>query len=148
MKKNLLIILLLLSQQIFAQKVGRITLTMGSADVITYEADKTLLINISKDGNIIGWGIEDSWGKLLKYMGREAYYSSTDDSAFRGKIKYIGMFQITYYASYDDQILKGKIKSIGSANFDYYMSFEDEAIRGKIKDIGATAFSYYPSFDN
>jgi hypothetical protein len=144
-----IIILLFVSAQIFAQKVGRITLLSNEqGDIITFEPDKTLLINFSKDGKILNWGTEDSWGKLLNYMGREDYYTATDDSAFRGKVRYIGQFQIAYYASYEDPLLRGKIKSIGYSNFDYYMSFEDEAVRGKIKNIGATPFSYFSSSDN
>ena len=151
MKKSIFLIWLVLvsAPLLFAQKVGRITLAMdNNADIITYEADKTLLINFSKDGKILNWGTEDNWGRLLNYMGRVDNYTAAEDSAFRGKVKYIGAVQITYYASYDDKELSGKIKSIGSANFDYYRSFEDEAIRGKIKSIGATSFSYYPSVDN
>jgi hypothetical protein len=144
-----IIMLLVASAQLFAQKIGRITLSSSEkSDIITYEADKTLLINFSKDGKILNWGTEDHWGKLLDYMGRVDYYTATDDSAFIGKVKYIGQFQITYYASYDEEILRGKIKSIGYNNFDYYMSFEDESVKGKIKNIGATPFSYYSSVDN
>jgi len=133
----------------YGQKLARITLFANSnSDIITIEADQGLLINFSKEGNIISWGVEDYWGRLLKYMGRVDYYTANDDVVFRGKVRYIGLTQITYYASYDNDALKGKIKTVGSNNFDYYPATEDEATKGKIKSIETTPVSYYSSFDN
>ena len=143
------LITFVLCTAMFAQNVTRITLfANSSSDVITCQAEQNLLINISKDGNIIDYGVEDYWNRLLKFMGRIEYYSANDDQAFRGKVRYIGPTQITYYASYDNDALKGKIKSIGSNVFDYYGAFEDEAVKGKIKLIGALQLSYFTSFDN
>ena len=150
MKRYILLSMLVCaSVQGLCQKLGRITISSSEqSDILTYQPDKTLLINFSKDGKILNWGTEDNWGKLLDYMGRVEYYSPTDDSAYRGKVKYIGQYQISYYASYDDFTMSGKIKSIGSSNFDYYRSFEDKSVKGKIKSIGTLSLSYYSSVDN
>ncbi len=140
----------------FAQSLARITIDNSSnSDIISFLVDETVLINVSEDGKIIEWGTEDRTqrgdmypGILEKYMGKEEYYPSTDNEAYRGKIKYIGRALITYYSSDENEALKGKVKSIGSNVFDYYMSYDDPAFKGKLKDAGTVSFTYYRSFDN
>ncbi len=138
----------------FAQNLAQVTIdnTSNSA-VISFLVDGNVLVNISKEGNIIDWGIEYKTpatgiypGKLLKYMGREEYYGATDNEASRGKIKYIGSAGITYYSSYENEEFAGRVKSIGSNQLDYYQSYEDKAFKGNIKNAGPFLFTYYGSF--
>ena len=109
---------------------------------------------MSKDGNIIDWGIEYNTVRtgiypiLLKYMGREEYYSPTDNEAYRGKIKYIGRTLITYYSSYENEEFRGRVKTIGPNLLDYYASYENNAFKGNLKNAGAVSFTYYGSFDD
>jgi hypothetical protein len=139
-----------------AQKISNITLTgYGSREVISFLTSDRVYLQLSKDGRINEWGIDFGigrpgyWpGRLDKYMGRVEYYSSNEDQAFRGKVRYIGLTLITYYGSNEEASSVGKIKSIGNINFDYYGNYEDAAIKGLIKNIGGTTFSYYASYDN
>src|SRR4051812_47807961 len=114
-KLNLAIVFTFLLTQGFAQKLVEVTIdNRSSSNTISFLVDETVMVNMGKDGNIIDWGIEYNTvrtgvypGKLLKYMGREEYYSSTDNEAYRGKIKYIGRTLITYYSSYENEEFKG-----------------------------------------
>jgi len=140
----------------FAQKLAQVTIdNRSNAAIISFLVDETVVLNINKDGNIIDWGIEYNTvrtsiypAKLLKYMGREEYYSSTDNEAYRGKIKYIGRTLITYYSSYENEEFRGKVKNIGPNLFDYYPSYDDKAFKGNIKNAGSVSISYYSSFDD
>jgi len=138
------------------QRLAQITLSgSGSADIITFITEDAIIINMTKDGKIIDWGIDGSKGRyyndpgrLDKYMGRIEYYSANDNEDFRGKVKYLGRTAFTYYSSSENETFKGKVKSIGINQIDYYTSYDDEAFRGKIKNAGTVSFSYYSSFDN
>ncbi|HMJ47200.1 MAG TPA: hypothetical protein VK498_07705 [Ferruginibacter sp.] len=138
------------------QKLSRITLSgSGNLEKIAFELGEYVIINISKDGNLINWGVDNYIGrgenymdKLSEYTGKTGYYSELDNEAFRGKLKFIGMTYFTYYASYDDEMLRGKIKTIGKTTLDYYSSYENESYKGLFKSIGPMAVTWYGSFDN
>lgn len=140
-----------------AQTFSRVTFTRdGNLDFLSISLDGNVLLFLDKDGSIKKWGYDrfgargqDNYSdELDPYVGRVDYYTQNDDPAFRGKIKYIGSYQLTYYASYDQEYLRGKLKSIGSISFDYYTSFDDNAFRGNIKSIGQNSVTWYSSFDN
>jgi hypothetical protein len=149
-------ILTVLLSPVFAQSLAQITIdNRGNSDIITFLVDETVLVNMTKDGKIIDWGIEENTGRtnmypgmLGKYMGKEEYYPSTDNEAYRGKVKYIGRTAFTYYTSDDGEALKGKVKTIGINVLDYYMPYDDAAFRGNLKNAGSLTFTYYRSFDN
>ncbi len=158
MKKLLLILLLACTTRSFAQKIDFIVLGGYGATQTFYYSPGTsdkVLIALSKDGSIAEFGTEYPKefygyypGKLQKYMGRIEYYSQTENEAFRGKIRYIGLTQITYYGSYDEEALRGKVRTIGSTQFNYYASYDDAAIKGNIKTVGSTAIKWCPSYEN
>jgi len=139
-----------------AQKISRITLAgNGNLEKIAFELGEYVVVNITKDGKLINWGVdnyigrgENYYDKLTEYTGKTGYYSERDNEAFRGNLKFIGRTYFTYYASYDDEMLKGKIKSIGSISFDYFPSYENESYRGNLKNIGPLAVTWFSSFDN
>jgi hypothetical protein len=138
------------------QKIDLVTLTgYGAKEAFYYETADRISIVLTKDGNIAEYGTQYDKGifgyypgRLMKYMGRVDYYSQSENEAFRGKVKYIGLTMITYYGSYDEAALQGKVRSIGSTQIDYYLSFEDASIKGNIKTIGGTPFTYCSSFEN
>ncbi len=139
----------------FTQKLAQITIdNRGNTDIVTFLVDEVVVVNMTKDGKIIDWGTEYTtvrtgiYPKLEKYMGREEYYPSTDNDAYRGKIKYIGRTLITYYSSDDNDALKGKVKTIGTILFDYYKDYDNEAFKGNIRNAGSVPFTYYSSFDD
>ena len=172
------LILTFLFRPAFAQDVAQITIdNRGKQDIITFLVDASVVMNMTKDGKIIDWGTEyttvrtGTLPRMDKYMGREEYYPTTDNEAYRGKVKYIGRTLITYYTSddreelkgkvktvgntlltyygdYDDAAFKGYLKNAGSLSFTYYSSFNDEFYKGKIKSVGSTTLSYYGSFDD
>ena len=137
-----------------AQRISKITISgTGNTEMISIQTDDAV-INLTPDGTMINYGVEyeservTGYTRIEPYMGRVDMFSTYDDKAFQGKVKYLGKTAITYYASYEDAVLQGKIKSIGSLMIDYYMPYEDEAFRGKIKDIGSSALTYFSNFDN
>ena len=139
----------------FAQNLAQITIdNRGSQDIITFLIDESVIVNLTKDGKIIDWGLEYTtavtsvYPRLEKYMGREEYYPSTDNEAYSGKIKYIGRTLITYYTSDDNQSLKGKVKTIGNIIIDYYTDYDDAAFKGYLKNAGTVPFTYYSSFND
>lgn len=142
----------------FAQKLAQIIVTnSGNSNVISFLVDETVFVNITPEGKIIDWGVENSLrskyyypypAKLDKYMGKEEYYPATANDGSREKIKYIGRTIITYYSSDENEKWTGKLKSIGPIFFDYYNSYEDSLSRGKIKNAGQVLFTYYGSFDD
>ncbi len=140
----------------FGQRLAQITIdNRGNSDIISFLADETVIVNLTKDGKIMDWGIENNTirnnsypGRLDKYMGKEEYYPSTDNEAYRGKVKYIGRTLFTYYTSDDKEALKGKVKTIGTNFLDYYTAYDDDAFRDNLKNAGPFSFSYYSSFDN
>ncbi|MEO8764396.1 MAG: hypothetical protein ABI416_08915 [Ginsengibacter sp.] len=150
------ILLTCLLSPAFCQKVAKITIdNRGNADIISFLVDETVIVNLSKDGKIIDWGIENNTvraniypGRLDKYMGKEEYFPATDNEAYAGKVKYIGRTPFTYYTASDGESLKGKVKTIGTSLLDYYMPYDDPAFRGFIKTAGPVTFTYYRSFDN
>jgi hypothetical protein len=140
----------------FTQRVAKITIdNSGNSDIISFLVDETVIVNMSKDGRIIDWGIENNTlrtniypAMLEKYMGKEEYYPPTDNEGYRGKVKYIGRTAFTYYTSDDDKSLRGKVKTIGTNVLDYYMPYDDPAFKGYLKDAGPVSFTYYRTFDN
>lgn len=158
MKK--LFILLAASFMAFAgngQNLAKVTITQtGNIEKFSFGLRENVMLNISKDGNILDWGVDRYAGRLQEtkpgfldpYQGRVEYYTESDNEAFRGKVKSIGGVYITYYPSSAEDGLAGKVKSVGPNKFDYYKSFENEAFRGNIKSAGQTAFSWYSSYDN
>ncbi len=138
-----------------AQNLAQITIgNRGNQDVITFLVDEAVAVNMKKDGKIIDWGIERTYQRtgiypiLEKYMGKEEYYPSTDNEAYRGKVKYIGRTLFTYYTSSDNEALKGKVKTIGTNILDYYRDYDDSAFKGNLKNAGPVSFTYYSSFDD
>ena len=138
-----------------AQNISRITIAGGNiAFVIGLDENVSLYLN--KDGTISKWGfdkyaaagVENYRDAVDPYQGRTEYYTAMDDTAYRGKIKYIGKYKFTWYASYDIASMRGKVKSIGSIVFDYYQAYENEAFRGNIKTFGQKELAWYSSFDN
>lgn len=156
MKKFLSVAFLLISLKGMAQKLDFIVLGgYGATQTFYYTTSDKTIIAITKDGNITEFGTEYPKefagyypGRIQKYMGRVEYYAATENEAFRGKIRYIGLTQITYYASYDEEALRGKIKSIATSQFDYYASYDDAAVKGNLKNIGGIAITYCPSYEN
>jgi hypothetical protein len=154
-KLYFVIILTFLLPQVFAQRLAKITIdNSGNSDIITFLVDETVLVNLTKDGKIIDWGIENNAisniypGRLDKYMGKEEYYPATDNEAYRGKVKYIGRTLFTYYTADEGEALKGRVKTIGSNLLDYYMPYDDPAFKGNLKDAGPVSLTYYRSFEN
>jgi hypothetical protein len=137
-----------------AQKLHKITLGVNSqSTIISYLVDDVIIVNLSTDGKIIEYGLENNTGRgylerLEKYMGRVEYYDSTENEAVRGKVKYLGRTSITYFASTENEFLKGKIRTMNTIPFDYYGAYENEALRGRIRSAGPITFSYYSSYDN
>ncbi len=139
-----------------AQKLVKVSLQNdGHFDRLSFDLGESVLLHISKDGQIIKWGVDRYTGRddnyldlLDEYTGKTGYFAPTDDSAFRGKLKFIGRTYFTYYASYENAQLQGKLKSIGNINIDYYMPYENEAYRGYIKNLGQQLLTWYSSFDN
>ncbi len=138
-----------------AQNLAQITIgSRGNQDIITFLVDEAVVVNITKDGKITDWGIERTYQRtgiypiLEKYMGKEEYYPSTDNEAYRGKVKYIGRTLFTYYTSNDNEALKGKVKTIGTNILDYYRDYDDAAFKGNLKNAGPVTFTYYSSFDD
>lgn len=159
MKKLFLIpLLLVVVTSTFAQKLAQLILTnTGSSNIISFLVDETVFVNVTPDGKIIDWGIENNTRrqynynypvKLDKYMGKEEYYPETANDGSRGKIKYIGRTAFNYYSSNENENLTGKLKSIGPVFIDYYAIYEDATFRGNIKNAGSIFFSYFSSLDD
>lgn len=149
------LILTFLLTPAFAQNLAQITIgNRGNQDIITFLVDETVVVNMTKDGKIIDWGIEFTYQRtgiyprLEKYMGKEEYYPSADNEAYRGKVKYIGRTLFTYYTSSDNEALKGKVKTIGTNIVDYYRDYDNAAFKGNLKNAGPVTFTYYSSFDD
>lgn len=145
-----------LNQPLQAQKITKITLlSNGQFERVSFDVGESVIIHLSKDGQVIKWGV-DIYGsrddnykdRLEDYTGKTGYYGPSVDSAFRGKLQFIGRTYITYYPSYENVLLQGKIKSIGNIAIDYYLAYENEAYRGFIKNVGSSLFTWYSSFDN
>ena len=137
-----------------AQRLSKVTLANASiVESITIATDDAVII-LNQTGTILNYGVEyfsekiPNYARIENYAGKVENYTTYDDKAYQGKLKYLGRAAVTYYASYDLPNLQGKIKSIGSLVFTYNQDFEDEALKGKIKAIGTTAFNYYSSFEN
>ena len=157
MKKILLVsFLVALIQPLTAQQLAKISiLNDGNFDRLSFDLGESVLLHVSNEGEIIKWGVDIYAGRddnysdrLDEYTGKTGYYGPTDDSAFRGKIKFIGRTYFTYYASYEHEILKGRLKAIGNMNIKYYLDFEDAEYRFLIKNVGRYLFTWYGSFDN
>ena len=149
---------LLLATFSFAQKLAQIIVAnYSNSNIISFIVDETIFVNITPDGKIIDWGVENKmWQqynynyppRLEKYMGKEEYYPSTANDGSRGKVKYIGRTSFTYYSSAENERWTGKLKTIGPLLFDYYASYEDTAFRGNIKNAGPFLFTWFSSFDD
>lgn len=137
-----------------AQVARQITMDIqGNSPVISFLVDESIIVNISQEGTILDFGIENNsvynyHFKLDKYMGRVDHYSANDNEAFQGKIKYIGRTLFTYYSASENDMFRGKIKTIGTIRFSYFTGYDDEAFRGKIKEAGLLSFNWYGSIDN
>jgi len=138
-----------------AQNIAQVTIdNRGKQDIITFLVDESVVVNMTKDGKIIDWGKEYTtpitgiYPRLEKYMGREEYYSPTDNEAYRGKVKYIGRTPLTYYTADDKESLKGKLKTIGTIFLDYYTDYDDVAFRGFLRNAGSVPITYYSSFND
>ena len=154
-KFSFVILFIFLSFGLLAQNLAQITIdNRGNNDIITFLADGTVAVNLSKDGKIIEWGLEYTipqtgiYPRLEKYMGKEEYYPSADNEAYAGKVKYIGRTLFTYYTSSDNEALKGKVKTIGITMLDYYREYDNAAYKGNLKSAGGVMFNYYSSFDD
>jgi hypothetical protein len=157
MKKLLAVIVIpFFMLPLMAQKIAKISLqNNGHFDRVTVELGEAVVLHLSKTGQIVKWGVDIYTGRddnykdrLDEYTGKTGYFAPTEDSAYRGKIKFIGRTYLTYYASYENEWLQGKIKSIGNLSIDYYQAYENEAYRGNIKNAGPLLFAWYPSYDN
>ena len=154
-KLYLILIFTFLLAPAFAQNLAQITIdNRGKQDILTFLVDEFVVVNITKDGKIIDWGTEYTspqtgvYPKLEKYMGREEYYPSTDNEAYRGKVKYIGRTLFIYYTSDDNEALKGKVKMIGTNLLDYYTEYDDAAFKGYLRNAGPVSFTYYGSYND
>jgi hypothetical protein len=154
-KLYLILIFTFLLTPAFAQNLAQITIdNRGKQDILTFLVDEFVVVNITKDGKIIDWGTEYTspqtgvYPKLEKYMGREEYYPSTDNEAYRGKVKYIGRTLFIYYTSDDNEALKGKVKMIGTNLLDYYTEYDDAAFKGYLRNAGPVSFTYYGSYND
>ncbi|MEQ1553611.1 MAG: leucine-rich repeat protein [Ferruginibacter sp.] len=138
-----------------AQQIAKVTInSTGVTEKISIGLDEGVLLNISLDGNLIDYGVEyfsekyAGFSRMEPYIGRTEMYTTFDNKAYQGKLKYIGKYAVTYYASFDAESLQGKIKSIGTLMFNYYLPFEDASLKGKIKTIGTNNITYYSSYEN
>lgn len=149
-------LLLFVLQAAAAQRLVKVSLlNSGEFERATFDLGESVLLHLSKDGQILKWGVDiyanrdDNYtDRMEEYTGKTGYFAPTDDSAFQGKIKFIGRTYFTYYASFENELLKGKVKSIGNIPIDYYQHYENEAFRGKLKNIGQSLVTWYSSFDN
>lgn len=157
MKKSFfLIIILFFSVLANAQKLAQVSfLDNRNLSFFTLQDDQGVLIRLSVDGKLLEWGSEVMADRgyyyaprLLPYMGRIEYYGNDVDSAFRGKVKSIGISSITYYGSNDEAMKKGKVKMLGMLNFDYYAAYDEKSMQGKLKFIGGLLLDYYRGYEN
>lgn len=157
MKKILLIISLWLAVGcVYSQQLSQVTFSGGAnLTSIAFIADQNVLIRISEDGKLIGWGIEVMAQRynfyapeLQPYLGRVDYYGPEGDSVSRGKVKSIGTCFLTYYGHYETPEKVGKIKTIGSLPLDYYSRYDNTALKGKLRFVGSFNLEYYSSFEN
>ena len=101
-----------------AQNLAKVTITdLGNIEKLSFGLRENVLLNISKDGNIMDWGVDRYAGRLQEskpgvldpYQGRVEYYTESDNEDFRGKVKSIGGIFITYYPSSAEDGFSGKI---------------------------------------
>lgn len=138
-----------------AQRLNKVTMTEnGDLQSIAVELDENVVVNLTPTGDVGEYGIDIYKGRtdrmqerLEQFTGKVDRYSDMVDEAFRGKIRYIGMRELTYYSSTEDPELAGKLKSIGTSRVEYYTKYDEVALRGKIKRIGSNDILYYSSFD-
>lgn len=150
--------LILLATSAVAQKIEHIIVGNSShSNIISFLVDGTVFVNITPEGKIIDWGVENSLrsqyhfpypAKLDKYMGKEEYYPETAAEGSAGKVKYIGRTSFTYYSRAENERWAGKVKTIGPLILDYYAAYEDTAFRGNIKNAGTVTFTFYSSLDD
>jgi hypothetical protein len=139
-----------------AQELSQVTFSGGTTfSFFTFKTEQNVLIRISEEGKVLEWGTDPGPGRyytdtrrLLPYAGRVEYYGQEADSAFRGKVRYIGTCAFTYYSKFENNTKAGKLKTLGRTAFDYYDNFENTAFTGKIKSAGSLSVSFYSSFDN
>ena len=138
-----------------SQRLNKVTMSeSGDLQSIAVELDENVVVNLTPTGDVGEYGIDIYKGRtdrmqerLEQFTGKVDRYSDAVDEAFSGKIRYIGMKELTYYASFEDVELAGKLKSIGTARIEYYSKYDEVALRGKIKRIGSNDILYYSSFD-
>ena len=148
-------VLLLTFSMADAQRLNKVTMSeSGELQSIAVELDENVVVNLSPTGEVGEYGIDIYKGRtdrmqerLEQFTGKVDRYTDMVDEAYSGKIRYIGMKELTYYASFEDVDLAGKLKSIGTARIEYYNKYDEVALRGKIKRIGSNDILYYSSFD-
>ena len=139
-----------------AQVINSISLSSGGDfETVAFDVGDGVIVHLSKTGTLVRWGAiafanrnNNFPERLEAYTGKADFFVSTSDSAFRGKIQFIGRTYFTYFSSFENQYLAGKVKTIGNITFDYYREFENESFKGNVKSIGGQAVSWYPSFEN
>ena len=157
MKRSILLIAaLFVFGYCFPQRVAQVSLSgNGSAPVISFLVDGTLIINLSKDGRIVEFGQEYNKqsmnyypGRLQPYLGRTDNYPADANEGYKGKLRDAGSVVITYYTAEENEFLKGKVKAIGTLPIEYYPKYDNDAFKGNIKNAGAISFEWFSSFDN
>ncbi len=156
MKKICLAIFILSAFTTYAQRLGQVSFPGGAnLSYFSIQNDQNVLIRVSEDGKLLEFGTEvlaDRGNyyapKLQPFMGRVEYYGQDADSAYRGKVKSIGISSVTYYGAFEEAAKRGKLKSLGTLQFDYFSSFDDKSLQGKLKLFGTYPLDYYKSYEN
>ena len=140
-----------------AQELSQVTFASGSHLVyFSLLTEQGVLLRISEDGRLLEWGTEAKSinageyyaPRLQPFPGRIDYYGVEGDSISRGKIKMIGICQISYYSAFEDSTHAGKVRSIGRVFLDFYNKYDNKALRGKLKMIGNYRLEYFSEFEN
>jgi hypothetical protein len=140
----------------YSQKLSQVSfLNGGNLTYFSFTTDQGALIRVSQDGKLLEWGTEvlsDRGNyyapKLQPFNARTEYFDAQSDSAFKGKVKSIGICFITYYGSNEEENKRGKVKSLGALNFDYFSKYDEKSLQGKLKMIGNLSVEYYRQFEN
>lgn len=146
----------LLSINVYSQRLNQVSfLNGGTLAYFSFSTDQGALIRVSQDGKLLEWGrevVSDRGNyyapKLQPFDARTEYFDAQSDSAFRGKVKSIGICFITYYGANEEENKRGKLKTIGTLNLDYYSKYDEKSLQGKLKTIGNLAVEYYRQFEN
>ena len=140
-KSFILLSIFFLSSFANAQRLAQASfLDDRNLSFFTLQDDQGVLIRLSIDGKLLEWGSEIMADrgyyyapKLQPYMGRVEYYGNDVDSAFRGKVKSIGISSINYYGSNDEPMKKGKGKNAGHVELRLLFRIRGKKYAGKAK---------------